>query len=181
MKTKFLVLTTALILSLSFAASAIVIPINISGGNGSIGFGGIFEANFNNFTVDGGPNGTLLLEAYVVAPPVLPDGNIIYTDFIHLAIANPVYTFGTVDASLKILPFLEQYLSVGDSIDVYRNGSVWTTVQIEDTGSGLYATVSGITGFSVWGGGGNDPTIPDPATASIIGCGLLLMARKLKR
>jgi hypothetical protein len=181
MKTKMLILVTTLVVSLSFAASAIIIPINISGGNGTVGFGGIFEANFNNFTIDGGLNGTLLLEVYLVEAPELSNGDVIYTDFIHLGITNPVHTFGTVDASLMILPSLSTYLGEGDSINIYRNGEVWTTVQIDDTGDGLYATVTGITEFSIWGGGGDDPTIPDPATASIIGCGLLLMARKLKR
>ena len=181
MKTKVLVLITVLVLSLGFAASAIIIPIDISGGNGSVGFGGIFEANFNNFTIDGALDGTLLLQADIVGAPTLSNGDIIYTDFIDLSITNPIYTFGTVDATLKILPSLEPYLGEGDDINIYRNGEIWTTVQIADTGDGLYASVTGITEFSIWGGGGDDPTIPDPATASIIGCGLLLMARKLKR
>ena len=113
----------------------------------------------------------------------LGEGLAAYTKFLSFDITNggtPV-TFDHALLTLGVGTSISDY--VNDGLMYYSDdgGATWSSQAANVLTLGNIKVMQAtITQFSIWGGGGDDPTIPDPSIASIIGCGLLMLSRKFK-
>lgn len=194
MKTKFALLVVGLI-SISLTAGATSYFGDIVDGGGEVTFGDdggpILWGNleFPSGSAQWGQQTafTMQVDVGLVAGPDLGPGVVPYTQFISLS-TDPAVTFSTAQLTLFVLADLfgeNSWLSVGDSATIYTNdGSGWAPyaeAQVQELlGGDAYILTATIESFSDWGGIGDDPIIPDPSIVSIIGCGLLLLSRKLR-
>jgi len=180
------------LLTISVAATAQNFNAAIENGQGTLEFGdpaGPILAGIVSFDdLSFGATNSGLLEVHVEAIPA-PDlgSGRPYTQFVSIDVLNPGgVTFSDAVLTMMVDPSIAGLVDLGTNGTMYYNdGSGWTPhpipAVVTDIGAGYKVMqVGGLDHFSDWGGWGDDPLIPDPSVASIIGCGLLLLCKRLK-
>ncbi len=176
----------AVLMTISIGASCDIFSTTIENNAGTLDFGGggsailAGELIFPNITW-GSVQGSwdLEVDVNVLSAPDLGIG-MAYTQFLSLNIQNAGgVSFDNATLTMLVIP----EVSVGDSANLYFNdGSGWTLYPdslLQNIGGDVYVLqATGLNHLSEWGGWGDDPIIPDPATTSIIACGLLLLGGK---
>ena len=181
---KTVLLVTSALLAISLGAHADIYTTEIQNGVGVLSFSGqgilAGQIEFSSITQGGVGNFTLEMGISLIPTPDLGAGTP-YTAFVSFDVVTANVVFSDAILSMMVDPTIADYVTVGS---MYRNdGTGWqeygaSVIQPLDGFTVMQAT--GVSSFSDWGGWGNDPIIPDPSIVSIIGCGLLLLSKKLK-
>jgi hypothetical protein len=178
----------AAIVCMSFAVGATIFDADIAAGSGVLDFSdvpsGLLVGNIEFTNAQWGLVDTFVLSMDIaaVSAPDLGVGQTAYTSFLNLGVLSPVgLTFDSAILTIMIDECLCDVVVEGLMYYSDDGGVTWNaqTAQIVDI-DGVKAIQTAISHFSIWGGGGDDPTIPDPSIASIIGCGMLMLGRRFK-
>ena len=182
----------AAILCMSFAVGATQYPVDILGGNnqyGPLDFSDVdAELLLGTLEFVGAQWGivdtfALTMDISVVENVQLSSGQAPYTKFLNFDITNSgaAVTFDSALLTLAVNGDIPDYVNEGVMYYSNDGGATWSSqaAMMIDFGD-IRVMQATINNFSIWGGGGDDPTIPDPSIASIIGCGLLMLCRKFK-
>ena len=180
----------AAILCISLAVGATTFNANINAGSGALDFSDVPSGllvgmiDFSNSNAQWGVQDTFILnmDVAVVSAPNLGSGQTAYTSFLSLDVLNAGgVTFDSAVLTIMVYGSLANDVTQGLMYYSGDGGVTWNSqaAQIIDFG-GVKVMQTTINHFSIWGGGGDDPTIPDPSIASIIGCGLLMLSRRFK-